>query len=168
MLEIRLRKDEILERYVNDVEMGAYHGAPIYGMPLAARYFFNKDLREVTPAEAATLIGMIRAPSLYDPRRHPEPSRARRNTVLAVMLRAGVIDQTTCAAAIASPLTLARDLGLRHAPYFSDYVTSLVTKIPGFDGHLEGVKVYTTLDPQLQAEAEHASRCRSSPGRNRR
>jgi penicillin-binding protein 1B len=156
VLEIRLSKDAILERYINDVPMGEYHGAPIYGMPLAARYFFNKDLREVTPAEAATLIGIIRAPTLYDPRRYPDATRARRDTVLALMERAGVIDQTACAAAIAAPLTLAKDRGNRHAPYFTDYVTSLVMKIPGFDGQLADVKVYTTLDPERQAEAEQS------------
>jgi penicillin-binding protein 1B len=156
VLEIRLRKDEILERYVNDVELGEYHGAPIYGMPLAARYFFNKDLREVTPAEAATLIGMVRAPTLYDPRHHPEACRARRDTVLALMRRAGVIDEPTYASASVAPLTLAKDTGARQAPYFADYVTSLVRQIPGFDGHLEGLKVYTTLDPELQAEAHQA------------
>ena len=83
VIEIRLRKNEILERYINDVPMGEYDGTPIYGMPLAARYFFNKDLHEVTPGEAATLIGMIQAPTLYDPRRHPEKCRKRRDTVLA-------------------------------------------------------------------------------------
>jgi len=156
VLEIRLSKNEILERYVNDVAMGEYHGAPIYGLPLGARYFFGKDLREVTPEEAATLIGMIRAPSLYDPRRHPEACRARRDTVLAVMRRAGVVDEATYAAGLAAPLQIAADRGLRHAPYFTDYVTSLVSKIPGFDGHLEGLQVYTTLDPELQAAAEQS------------
>ncbi len=156
VLEIQLRKNAILERYVNDVPLGEYHGAPLYGMPLAARYFFNKDLREVTPAEAATLIGMIRGPSLYDPRRHPEACRARRDTVLSLIEQAGVIDPETYEAARASPLTIVKDAGSRHAPYFTDYVTALVTAIPGFDGNLAGVKAYTTLDPQLQAEAEQS------------
>ena len=102
MLEIRLKKNEILERYINDVPLGEYHGAPIYGMPLASRYFFNKDLREVTPEEAATLIGMIQAPTLYDPRRHPEECRARRDTVLALMEHANVIDAESYEAARAA------------------------------------------------------------------
>ena len=89
VLEIRLRKDEILERYINDVPMGEYEGTPIDGMPQAARYFFNKDLSEVTPAEAATLIGMIQAPTLYDPRRHPDTCRKRRDVVLGVMKQRG-------------------------------------------------------------------------------
>ena len=156
VLEIRLRKDEILERYINDVPMGEYEGTPIDGMPQAARYFFNKDLSEVTPAEAATLIGMIQAPTLYDPRRHPDSCIKRRNVVLGVMKHAGVIDDAAYTAAIATPIQITKPPGLRRAPYFTDYVTAFVTKIPGFDGHLEGLKVYTTLDTELQADAVDA------------
>ena len=156
VLEIRLRKNEILERYINDVPMGEYEGTPIDGMPQAARYFFNKDLSEVTPAEAATLIGMIQAPTLYDPRRHPDNCIKRRDVVLGVMKHAGVIDDATYAAAIATPIQITKPPGLRRAPYFTDYVTAFVTKIPGFDGHLEGLKVYTTLDTELQADAVDA------------
>ena len=112
VLEMRLSKNEILERYINDVPMGEYDGTPIEGMPLAARYFFNKDLREVTPAEAATLIGMIQAPTLYDPRRHPESAacgaipcwrdarcgRDRREPHIARARAAGRCDQAAGAA----------------------------------------------------------------------
>jgi len=156
VLEIRLRKDEILERYINDVPMGEYEGTPIDGMPQAARYFFNKDLSEVTPAEAATLIGMIQAPTLYDPRRHPDSCRKRRDLVLGVMKHAGVIDDPTYTAAIATPIQITKPPGLRRAPYFTDYVTAFVNRIPGFDGQLTGLKVYTTLDTELQADAVDA------------
>lgn len=156
VLEIRLSKNEILERYISDVPMGAYSGTPIEGMPQASRYIFNKDLRQVTPAEAATLIGMIQAPTLYDPRRHPEACRARRDTVLAVMKRDGVIDEVAYRAAIASPIDVTQPPGLRRAPYFTDYVASFVEKIPGLHGSLEGLKVYTTLDPKMQADATGA------------
>ncbi len=156
VLEIRLSKNEILERYVNDVPMGEYDGTPISGLPQAARYFFNKDLREVTPAEAATLIGMIQAPTLYDPRRHPDPSRKRRDTVLGVMLGAGVIDKAAYDAAVATPLVVTKPPGLRRAPYFTDYVAAQVARIPGFGGNFEGLEVYTTLDAELQSEATTA------------
>ena len=72
VIEIRLSKNQILERYINDVPMGDYDGTPIAGTAAGRALLFNKDLREVTPAEAAMLIGMIQAPTLYDPRRHPE------------------------------------------------------------------------------------------------
>ncbi len=156
VIEFRLSKDEILERYVNDVPMGEYDGTPIEGMPLAARYFFNKDLREVTPAEAAILIGMIRAPTAYDPRRHPDACRQRRDTVLLKMRSAGLIDQAASTAAIASPVEAAKTPGLRRAPYFTDYVAAFVEQIPGLKGHLQGLKVYSTLDTEFQASAQQS------------
>lgn len=173
VLEVRLRKDEILERYINDVPMGDYHGVPIYGLPMAARYIFGKDLHEVTPAEAATLIGMIQAPTLYDPRRHPEQSRKRRDTVLAVMHRAGLLDDEQFAAARATPIQVAKDFPVRPAPYFVDYVSLLLQHIPGFNGDLQGVTVYTTLDPEFQELAqqsvvENLQRLERSHGRLRK
>lgn len=156
VIEMKLSKSDILERYVNDVPMGEYDGTPIYGLSLAARYLFNKDLSEVTPSEAAVLIGMIQAPSLYDPRRHPDACRARRDVVLGVMRRAGIIDQPGYAAAVAAPIVVAKAPGLRRAPYFTDYVMSLVEKTPGFSGSLRGLRVYTTVDPELQADAQAA------------
>ncbi|MGH7837635.1 MAG: transglycosylase domain-containing protein, partial [Candidatus Binataceae bacterium] len=156
VLELRLSKNEILERYINDVAMGEYDGTPVYGMPLAARYYFNKDLAQVSPAEAATLIGMIQAPTLDDPRRHPEASRARRDTVLALMRRARLIDDAQYASAIAQAVVTVKAPGLRRAPYFTDYVTEQVAKLPGVSGHLAGLRVYTTLQPELQASAHDA------------
>ena len=156
VIELRLSKRQILERYINDVAMGEYGATPIYGLPLAARIYFNKELREVTPAESATLIGMIRAPSLYDPRRHPALCVKRRNTVLAVMLRAGIIDRAQYQDAVATPLKVSTPPPLRRAPYFTDYVIRQVEKLPGFDGRLAGLRVYTTLDPEFQDEARNA------------
>ncbi|HXZ87431.1 MAG TPA: transglycosylase domain-containing protein, partial [Candidatus Binataceae bacterium] len=153
VIEMRLSKDQILERYVNDVPMGEYDGTPIYGMPLAARYYFNKDVREVTPAEAATLVGMIQAPTMYDPRRHPEECKARRDTVLAVMRRARVIDDAQYAEAVKQPMVTVKPPGLRRAPYFTDYVTAQVNRLAPVNGHLAGLKVFTTLEPELQAVA---------------
>lgn len=150
VLELRLSKNGILERYINDVPMGDYQGVPIYGLPMAARYLFNKDLRAVTPAEAATLIGMIRAPSLYNPRTHPALARARRDVVLGLMRRAGVISRAQYQLALASPITVRPPFTVRRAPYFVDYVASQVKAIPGFNGDLTGLTVYTTLDPEKQ------------------
>jgi len=155
VLEIRLTKNEILERYINDVPMGEYDGTPIYGMPLAARYFFNKDLSHVTPAEAAALVGIIQAPTLYDPRRHPDACRVRRDTVLALMKRSGVISDAEYQTAIATPVVTVKPPGLRRAPYFTDYVIAQVRKIPGAAA-ARGLKVYTTLDPGMQEAAQEA------------
>ncbi len=156
VIEIRLSKNAILERYINDVPMGEYDGTPIEGMPLAARYFLNKDLREVTPAEAAMLIGMIQAPTAYDPRRHPDACRRRRDIVLAIMREHDLIDQPLYATATATQIQVAKLPGLRRAPYFTDYVTAFVKRLPGLSGNLDGLKVYTTLDAEYQADAQQA------------
>jgi penicillin-binding protein 1B len=154
VIEIRLSKREILERYINDVPMGSYDGNPIEGLPVAARYLFNKDLARVTPAEAATLIGMIQAPTMYDPRRHPEAARQRRDVVLGIMHHAGLISDSEYEEALASPVEVAPAPGIRRAPYFTDYVTSIVARMPAVGASLTGMRVYTTLDPVLQADAQ--------------
>jgi penicillin-binding protein 1B len=156
VIEFRLSKNAILERYINDVPMGEYDGTPIEGLPLAARYFLNKDLREVTPAEAAMLIGMIQAPTAYDPRRHPDLCRKRRDTVLVIMRVHDLIDQPAYTVATASEIQVAKLPGLRRAPYFTDYVTAFVNRLPGVSGHLSGLKVYTTLDAEDQTDAQDA------------
>jgi penicillin-binding protein 1B len=153
---MRLSKNEILERYINDVWIGEYDGTPIYGMPLAARYFFNKDLRAVTPAEAATLVGMIQAPTSDDPRRHPEAARVRRDVVLSLMRRAGTLDQAEYASALHEPVVTMTAPGLRRAPYFTDYVTAQVSRLPDVSGKLAGLRVYTTLDPEMQEGGREA------------
>ena len=99
---------------------------------------------------------MIQAPSLYDPRRHPENCLVRRNIVLGVMKNAGVIDGAAYQHALAEPIDVTKPPGLRRAPYFTDFVTSFVDKIPGLNGHLEGLKVYTTLDTEMQAFGQEA------------
>jgi penicillin-binding protein 1B len=156
VLEMRLTKKEILERYINDVPMGEYEGTPIYGLPLAAHYFFGKDLRAVSPAEAATLIGMIQAPTLDDPRRHLEASRTRRDTVLALMRRSNAITDEQYNQAVAQAVITIKPPGLRRARYFTDYVIGQVKKIPGAGGNLQGLKVYTTLNPELEEVARQA------------
>lgn len=158
VLEVRLTKDEILERYINDVSLGAHAGAPIHGMPQAARYFYDRDLSQVTPAQAATLIGMVQAPTMYDPRRHPEASRKRRDAVLGIMRREGVIDEATYAAAVASPIEVRTPPALRRAPYFTDYVTAELARLPGIGTDLAGLKVFTTLDAAVQDTAAEAVR----------
>ncbi len=155
-LELRLSKDRILERYINDVPMGEYDGTPIYGLQAAARYFFNQDLREVSPAQAATLIGMIRAPTLYDPRRHPKAALSRRDHVLGLMLRQGVIDESTYRQALAAGLLLAQAPRLRRAPYFTDYVAREVRRALGDRMLGRGIKVYTTLYPEWNSLGQQA------------
>jgi len=86
-----------------------------------------------------------------------EASTERRNVVLAVMRRDGVIDDAAYQSAVATPVRLTRPPGIRRAPYFTDYVLSELEAVPGFDGNLTGLKVFTTLDTEIQGDAVDAT-----------
>ena len=115
----------------------------------------------MTLAEAATLAGLPNAPSAYDPTVNPEAARERRNTVLERMLRAGDITQEQYDEAVAedlvlNPGTLTDNIG--QFPYWTDYIRSLLQEDFDSDTILQGgLRVYTTLDPDLQKDADEAA-----------
>ncbi|MDR7516267.1 MAG: PBP1A family penicillin-binding protein [Armatimonadota bacterium] len=158
-IERRLTKDEILERYLNEVYFG--HGA--YGVQMAARIYFGKPAGDLTLAESAFLAGLIRAPSAYDPFRDPVPARRRQSLVLQRMAALGYITRQQAAAAAAERLRLQPEgnaglVGVR-APYFISYILPQLLERYGEETvYTGGLRVYTTLDPALQAEAERAVR----------
>ncbi|MEV2276271.1 transglycosylase domain-containing protein [Nocardiopsis sp. NPDC049922] len=165
-LERRLTKDEILEGYLNL----AYFGAGAHGIEIAARRYFSVPAADLDPGQAATLVGLVRAPSYYDPLTNPEAARKRRDLVLERMVAVGRISRAEADG------YLARDLGLAPTPrggscyhsaypFFCDYVTRwlLRTDVLG-DTEEErravlrqgGIGVRTTLDPRTQAAAQEA------------
>jgi penicillin-binding protein 1B len=157
VLESRFTKDQILELYLNDIVMGQRGPFAIHGIPEAARVFFGKDVRNVTLAEAATLAGIIQTPSRFSPLRNPERARERRNVVLAGMAEAGVVKATDAKAAQDEALIVASRAFDNEAPYFVDYVSSLVDeKYAGVLKRDGPVDVYTTLDVHMQRLAQEA------------
>jgi penicillin-binding protein 1A len=150
-LETRLSKDEILTRYMNTV----YMGASAHGMPAAARLYFDKDISEVTLAEAALLAGLIRAPSQYNPLADLALSRRRAATVLDTMAAIGAISRQAAAEALAAPAVLNRPKLESHAGmWFVDWLTEEASNIAGsFRGV---VRMRTTVMPELQNLAEQA------------
>jgi penicillin-binding protein 1A len=165
-LETKLSKDEILERYLNTV----YFGEGAYGVEAAAKTYFGKPARNLKLAESATLAGIIRVPEEYDPYKNLEVSRQRRNTVLAKMEELGYIDNEQSSRAQASKIRLQKVArkDTYPAPYFLDYVQRLVTYHPSFRAlgktvkqrqqllFTGGLKIYTTVDLEMQAAAEAA------------
>lgn len=119
-LESRLEKEAILEIYLN----GIFLGNRAYGVASAAHRYFDRPLDELALGEYAMLAGLARAPSRYNPARHPERAEKRRAVVLQDMVEAGYIDATKRDAAMATPLRLAtrEDPWQRRAPYYSDQV----------------------------------------------
>jgi penicillin-binding protein 1A len=149
-LERTYTKDQILELYLNRVYMGA--GA--YGVDAAARRYFGKPAREVTPMEAAMLAGLLKAPSRYAPAKDPARARARAETVLAAMVETGVISEAQRSAALAQPGMIFTQGNTGSENYVADWV---MDQLPSFIGAVDhDVVVETTIDSSLQILAEGA------------
>ena len=155
-IERRLTKDEILERYLNQV----YFGNGAYGVEMAARLFFGKSARDLTLPEAALLAGVIQAPSRYSPFDNLEGAKRRQAVVLDRMAELGYISRARAEAAKRVPLRLLpgiRNAGLVgvRAPYFVSYILPTLVERYGEDAvYNGGLRVYTTLDPRFQAIAQ--------------
>jgi penicillin-binding protein 1B len=160
-LERRLSKEDIFALYCNEIYLGQRGAFAVRGVKQAARVYFGKELPDLSLAEAATIAGMIQSPARYAPDRHPEESRARRNAVLAAMLRDNSITAEEARAASSEAMSVApTDPAARAtAPYFVDYVNRAVEaqlQTGGADADERSLRVYTTIDLDLQQLAEQA------------
>jgi len=157
-LEHRFTKQKIFEMYANQVPLGQRGSFSINGFGEAAQAYFGKDVRQLTLPECALLAGLIQSPSRLNPLRHAERAETRRNLVLDSMVEIGAITKEEAERAKASPLNVvpgAVDAG--EAPYFVDLVREqLAQKIGGDDYNQQGLRIYTSLDPQLQSVATEA------------
>ena len=153
-IEKMYSKSEILEMYFNQIYYG--HGA--YGIQAASRTFFGKDVRELTLPEAALLAGLPQNPSGHSPYRQPKNALARRNVVLKNMLETKTITSGQYETAIRAPLGVVdRPEGAGQAPYFVEMVRQTLDDKYGSNLVYEGgLKIYTSLDLDLQREAERA------------
>ncbi len=152
-IERRYSKDKILELYLNQVYLG--NGA--YGVETASQRYFGKSVRDVTVAEAAVLAGLLKGPERYNPRRFSDRAILRRNTVLELMRRSGAISDADASLAKASPLQLAeRSESGDIAPYFVEWVRQELEEHFGKRLYDEGLKVYTSLDVDMQSAAERS------------
>ncbi|HEX8421832.1 MAG TPA: transglycosylase domain-containing protein, partial [Pyrinomonadaceae bacterium] len=127
-LERRLSKEDIFALYCNEIYLGQRGAFAVRGVKQAARVYFGKELKDLSLAEAATIAGMIQSPARYAPDRHAEASRARRNAVLASMLRDNSITADEAQSASGESISVAPvDPALQAtAPYFVDYVNRAV------------------------------------------
>src|SRR6185437_10180320 len=155
-LEAHFSKEEILVAYLNEVYLGQDGSRAIHGFGLGSEYYFARPLAELDVGELATLIGLVKGPSYYDPRKHPERARTRRNLVLQELAGAHLIDAGAAKRAAAAPLKL-RPPGGSYVPAYLDLVRRHL-KRDYAEGDLAaaGLAVYTSLDPRAQAAAERA------------
>ena len=152
-IEAKFSKDKILELYLNQIALG--NGS--FGVETAAQRYFGKSAKDLNLAEAALLAGLPKAPERYNPRRSPERAIQRRNTVIAVMREEGAISDADASLASAYPLQLARKSEAGDvAPYFVEWVRQQLESQFGQKLYEQGLKVFTTLDVDLQSAAERA------------
>ncbi|HTO99192.1 MAG TPA: transglycosylase domain-containing protein [Myxococcales bacterium] len=149
-IERSFSKDQILELYLNQI----YLGNGYYGVEAASRGYFGRTALELTPAQAALLAALPKAPSSYDPRRFPEPAVKRRNLVLSLMAKAKVISPKEEAIARKSKLRLSPPEQEGGAPWFVAAVRRELNDRFGEDAETQGLRVRTTLDAALQRTAE--------------
>jgi len=155
-LEAHYSKDEILVAYLNEVFLGQDGERAIHGFGLGSEFYFAKPLGELDAGELALLIGLVKGPSYYDPRRHPDRALARRNLVLKEFTDAHLIDANAAQRAAAAPLAL-RPGGGSYVPAYIDLVRRhLKRDYAEADLAAAGLSVYTSLDPRAQASAERA------------
>ncbi len=169
-LERQVDKEEVLYRYLQQI----YLGEGAYGVGAAAETYFHKSVKDLTLSESALLAGLIPAPSRYEPRGAPGEADRRRVQVLDIMLDEGRISPEEHREAEAQRVSLVTDDGPTTSrpvtavypressqdspyPYFMDYVGRYVAERLGEEAVFEqGLKIYTTIDPRLQTEADRA------------
>jgi len=157
-LEARFNKQQIFEMYANQINIGRRGSFAINGFGEAAQAFFGKDLRQLDLAECALIAGLIQTPSFRNPYLHLDRAIARRNVVLDSMVETGAITQSQADRAKAeTPHLAAPNIDASEAPYFVDLVHDQLSQRIG-DQELgrDSLRIYTSLDPELQRAASDA------------
>jgi penicillin-binding protein 1B len=157
-LENRMSKEEIFTIYCNEIYLGQYGITGIYGVKMASEAYFNKDLKDLTPAEAATLAGMIRSPNGLALEKNERELIERRNLILRLMAENEVISREEAEIAQTEIHEFTPPPAGRRviAPYFVDSVVRELNRktLSGEDFDDDNLRVYTTIDTRLQSLAE--------------
>lgn len=157
-IELVYDKKEILTMYANTVDFGSN----CYGIKTASKTYFNTTPSELTTDQAAVLVGILKATSFYNPLINPDNSHQRRNVVLSLMVKNNHLPQSEYdrMASVRTPLNFHSDVSAQgQSAYFKDAVEASLAKWchdTGYDLYTSGLKIYTTLDTDLQAYAEKA------------
>jgi len=162
-VEKNLSKEKIIEIYVNSMFLG--NGA--YGIGAAARRYFAKDIRQISPAESALIAGLFQSPSRYNPARYPDRARRRQLQVISALLRTKKISHQQAVKIRKEKLEYKEYnyVNSSAAPWFVDYIQDLISKMP--DPNLKnakrnGLRIHTSLDMTLQQLAEQTIKSHNS------
>ncbi len=159
LIDARYSKDEILEAYLNEVFLGQNGATGVHGFGLASYFYFDRPLNELNLNEVTTLVGMIKGPSYYNPRRFPDRAMARRDVVLRLLFENNRIDKQTFQSVVAEPIQVATGATLakgKHPAFMDKVQRELRQVLSNPDIRQSGVKVFTTMDSNAQRKAESA------------
>lgn len=159
LLEWHYGKSEILEAYINEVFLGQQGNTAIHGFARGSRFYFDQPLDRLEASELALLIGLVKGPSRYNPRRHPERATARRNAVLAMMAETGLLTAEQAETASARPLGVVPAPpadGQKYSAFIQLVRRQLAREFAGEDLRTEGLRIFTTLAPSEQEAAQEA------------
>ncbi|HTF83808.1 MAG TPA: penicillin-binding protein 1B [Cellvibrio sp.] len=159
LLEIHYTKSEILETYINEVFLGQSGPRAIHGFALASQHYYRQPLAELDTEQLALLVGLVKGASYYNPWRNPERAKKRRNLVLTVMHQQGLIDDKELKRAQAAPLGVVEqgDTSMVTYPAFVALVKrQLQEDYQEEDLRSEGLRIFTSLSPMVQRQAEAA------------
>ena len=159
IIDAKYSKSEILETYLNEVFLGQNGNNGVFGFGLASYFYFDRPINELSVDEMATLVGIIKGPSFYNPRKYPERVKERRDLVLRIMLENNLLTPKDYKQSVANSLQLASGASLKKDkhPAFMDKVRrELRDVLINPDIRQSGLKVFTTLDTNAQIKAELA------------
>jgi len=159
LLEMHYSKTRILEAYINQVFLGQQGSQAVHGFAAASEFYFGRRLEDLRPQEVAMLVGLVKGPSLYDPRRFPDRALSRRNLVLQQFADTGLLTSAQAQAAQGTPLGIVNNGQLPHDrfPAFMQLVRAQITNDFDEDTLRQGnLSIFTTLDPAAQLYAEQA------------
>lgn len=159
LLELHYEKNDILETYLNEVYVGQAGTRAIHGFGLASQFYFGESIDDLDNHQIAMLVGLVKGPSYYNPRRHPERARSRRNLVLSVMADSGLISEQEASRAQGQPLGVSAKPSYsenRYPAYIDLVRRHLARDYRQEDLQSEGLRIFTTLNPAIQYAAEFA------------
>lgn len=157
MLEARYTKEEILNAYINEVYLGQDGRRAIHGFGLASQFYFSKPLAELDLHEVALLVAVARGPSYYDPRKHPDRARQRRDLVLSLMAEHSIVSEEVRDEASRLDLDIS-ETSSGNASYYPAFMKTvreqLIRDYREEDLTSEGLTIFTTLNQMVQTKAE--------------
>jgi penicillin-binding protein 1B len=150
-------KADLMNAYINEIFLGQDGNRSIHGFGLASEFYFGKPLAELDLPQIATLVAIVRGPTYYDPRRHPQRTLARRDLVLNILAAQGVVEPQQARLAERQPLGVTSGASGAYYPAYLDLVRrTLQRDYPEQELTEAGLRIYTSLEPRVQELAERA------------